>query len=95
MVFGSARTVAKMMAAGLAWAALLPAPISATEVDSPCQAPTQTVANTAPLPHLEQLLRAKKPVRVLAIGSSSTVGVGASSPTANYPSRLGVELGKT
>ena len=84
-----------MMAAGLAWAALLPAPISATEADSPCQAPTQTVANSAPLPHLEQLLRAKKPVRVLAIGSSSTVGVGASSPTANYPSRLGVELGKT
>ena len=33
-----------------------------------------------------------EPITIVAIGSSSTAGAGASSPTANYPSRLAVEL---
>lgn len=37
-------------------------------------------------------LRAKMPVHVLAIGSSSTQGVGASSPAAAYPARLELAL---
>lgn len=37
-------------------------------------------------------LRAKMPVHVLAIGSSSTQGVGASSPAASYPARLELAL---
>src|SRR3954452_3392948 len=34
------------------------------------------------------------PVKVVAIGSSSTAGAGASSPSASYPSRLEGELGR-
>jgi acyl-CoA thioesterase-1 len=37
-------------------------------------------------------LRARMPVQVLAIGSSSTQGVGASSPAAAYPARLEIAL---
>ncbi|MGD9542894.1 MAG: SGNH/GDSL hydrolase family protein [Methylocystis sp.] len=37
-------------------------------------------------------LRAKMPIHVLAIGSSSTQGVGASSPAASYPARLELAL---
>ena len=60
-----------------------------------CMVPGATIANTAPLPHLASVLKAKKTVRVLAIGSSSTAGVGATSPQSNYPNRLEVELEKT
>ena len=41
-----------------------------------------------PLKSLSRALRSKPHVKVLAIGSSSTVGLGASSPTATYVARL-------
>jgi acyl-CoA thioesterase I len=41
---------------------------------------------------LSRAVRAKRHVKVLAIGSSSTVGVGASSPTATYIARLETSL---
>ncbi|MGZ5836623.1 MAG: SGNH/GDSL hydrolase family protein [Xanthobacteraceae bacterium] len=37
-------------------------------------------------------LAAGEPIKIVAIGSSSTAGAGASSPDASYPSRLQVEL---
>jgi lysophospholipase L1-like esterase len=45
-----------------------------------------------PLRALSRAVRAKRNVRVLAIGSSSTVGVGASSPSAAYVARLETSL---
>lgn len=42
----------------------------------------------APLPRTVEKLKARGQLRVLAIGSSSTAGVGASSPRKNYPARL-------
>jgi len=53
-----------------------------------CRAPASDIAAPAPLPHVTEALRARRAIRVLAIGSSSTVGVGASSPTKNYPAQL-------
>jgi lysophospholipase L1-like esterase len=41
-----------------------------------------------PLKSLSRAVRSKPHVKVLAIGSSSTVGLGASSPTATYVARL-------
>jgi lysophospholipase L1-like esterase len=41
-----------------------------------------------PLPALRRALRTDRHVRVLAIGSSSTVGVGASSPASTYIAKL-------
>ena len=41
-----------------------------------------------PLKSLNRALRSKLHVKVLAIGSSSTVGLGASSPSATYVARL-------
>ena len=41
-----------------------------------------------PLPNLRKALRRNRPVTVMAIGSSSTVGIGASSPSATYVARL-------
>ena len=45
-----------------------------------------------PLPRVSRRIAAGEPLKVVAIGSSSTRGTGASSPAAAYPSRLAVEL---
>lgn len=47
---------------------------------------------TGPLRRTAARLRAKLPVQVLAIGSSSTQGIGASSPAFSYPARLEAAL---
>ena len=45
-----------------------------------------------PLRALSRAVRAKRDVKVLAIGSSSTVGIGASSPSATYVAKLETSL---
>lgn len=47
---------------------------------------------SAPLPVFAGALVGKKQVRIIALGSSSTQGVGASSPMASYPVKLQAEL---
>jgi lysophospholipase L1-like esterase len=48
----------------------------------------QALSGDRRLSHLAERLAAGLPVRIIAFGSSSTEGVGASSPAASYPSRL-------
>jgi acyl-CoA thioesterase I len=45
-----------------------------------------------PLPRTARLLASDQPIKIVALGSSSTAGLGASSPSASYPSRLAFEL---
>jgi acyl-CoA thioesterase I len=45
-----------------------------------------------PLTHMAQRIASGRPVTIVALGSSSTAGAGASSPGASYPSRLEVAL---
>lgn len=45
-----------------------------------------------PLTHTAQVLASRKPLKIVAIGSSSTAGAGASTEAASYPSQLEVEL---
>jgi acyl-CoA thioesterase I len=54
----------------------------------PCRAPQGEIASPAPVPRLAEMLQKKSTIRVLAIGSSSTAGVGASSPRAAYPAQF-------
>jgi lysophospholipase L1-like esterase len=44
------------------------------------------------LPRVARQLASRLPVRIVAFGSSSTEGVGATSPSATYPARLETEL---
>jgi lysophospholipase L1-like esterase len=44
------------------------------------------------LPHVAGKLAAGQPVEIVAFGSSSTAGYGASSPEFNYPNRLAAQL---
>jgi len=59
-----------------------------------CAVPEIDIASPAPLPHLISRLQQKRTIHILAIGSSSTYGVGASSKLETYPSRLGPILAK-
>ena len=54
----------------------------------PCRAPEADIASQGPLTRVAAVLQRKTTVRVLAIGSSSTAGVGASSPRAAYPAQF-------
>jgi acyl-CoA thioesterase-1 len=78
-------------------AALLAAfalPLSArAEIPAPsCDTPLDLIRLTNPLSHIAKKLVNFEPITIVAIGSSSTAGAGASLPAANYPSRLEVEL---
>jgi lysophospholipase L1-like esterase len=57
-----------------------------------CEAPAKLIQFNAPMPNLSAALASGKPVRIVALGSSSTEGIGASSPKACYPVRLQSEL---
>ena len=67
---------------------------SAPNVAQPisCSAPSELAHFDRPLPRTARRLASGEPLTIVAIGSSSTAGAGASSPEASYPSRLAVEL---
>jgi lysophospholipase L1-like esterase len=58
----------------------------------PCLAPKGGSKAMGTLPHVAGKLVAGKPVVIVAFGSSSTAGYGASSPDFNYPNRLAAQL---
>jgi acyl-CoA thioesterase I len=57
-----------------------------------CSTPAEFARFNNPLRHTAHRLATGEPLTIVAIGSSSTAGAGASSAAANYPSRLAVEL---
>jgi acyl-CoA thioesterase-1 len=57
-----------------------------------CHASGGVASFTASLPHVAARLEAGEPVTIVALGSSSTLGIGATRPEYSYPSRLAVEL---
>ncbi|HEX2839991.1 SGNH/GDSL hydrolase family protein [Hyphomicrobium sp.] len=59
---------------------------------SECKVKSPAYEGRAALRAVRRAILEKRPVRVVALGSSSTVGVGASSPLASYPVRLENDL---
>lgn len=81
---------AVLVALGLAGAA------SATDdvgIHAKCQLPPRLVALGGALPHAAADIADHHALKIVAFGSSSTYGTGASGPAATYPSRLEAELG--
>jgi acyl-CoA thioesterase I len=77
-----------------ATAAVAPA-MAAEEAASPapvCHAPADLVRLVNPLKRVAQRIAGGQPLTIVAIGSSSTFGAGASSPEHSYPSRLAIEF---
>jgi acyl-CoA thioesterase-1 len=59
---------------------------------SRCKAPKELLRFKAPLHHLAAAVRTTREIKIVALGSSSTAGTGASGRGACYPSRLEAEL---
>src|ERR1044071_4669859 len=57
-----------------------------------CAAPPGIDALEHPPTHIRERITKGLPLKIVAIGSSSTFGTGASSPAASYPGRLEAEL---
>lgn len=65
-----------------------PLPNSAIIMSVQCAVPISQISAPANLRRMAEQLEKKQPLRILAIGSSSTWGVGASAYKRNYPSQL-------
>lgn len=87
------RTVAAAAAAlavigGLSWGSARAEPLPS----GACAAPRELLTSPETLPQVAKRLAVGAPLKVVALGSSSTAGTGASSAAATYPSRFGQEL---
>jgi acyl-CoA thioesterase I len=69
-----------------------PAVAVAAVASQPCRAPAALIRLDRPLLHTMRRLANGAPLTIVAIGSSSTAGAGASSVDANYPSQLAADL---
>jgi acyl-CoA thioesterase I len=63
-------------------------PLNAPPLSPPCDVPAADIATPASLPNATSALQTGERMRILAIGSSSTLGSGASSSGKSYPSDL-------
>ena len=86
---GAAATMAPSGGAARPSAATAPAAATSSPI---CTTPAELVRFERPLVHTMQRLANALPLTIVAIGSSSTAGAGASSPDATYPSQLALEL---
>jgi acyl-CoA thioesterase I len=80
----------------MATPAALPAPGSATAAarSVACMVTADQVRFDLPLLRTARLLAGGQPIKIVALGSSSTYGAGASTSAASYPSRLAEELAR-
>ena len=77
-----------LAAVAMLLASLAPARAELPALSRACVAPQRDIATAAPLPTLGARIERREKVTILAIGSSSTSGVGASSPEHAYPAQL-------
>ena len=73
--------------------AVAPAPV-AKQAAPACVIPSDYASFDLPLRRTARQLAAGKPIKIVAVGSSSTAGAGASQPYNSYPSRLAAELAR-
>ena len=99
---GTARSKAFLTLAILGFAAGWVAPMAdqalaagpAIDVAPHCRVPDELMETRLPLPLTMARLGAGKSLVIVAVGSSSTAGAGASHPGASYPARLRDELAR-
>lgn len=93
----AASTTAGSMSSGMASSATIPAPAASSPVtpsaaqqidDERCRSGTETVAFAPQLPRVRERLARGEPLTIVALGSSTTAGSGASNYNASYPAVL-------
>ena len=81
-----------LAAASLLAALVFPLAARAQSPSPNCNTPIDLVRLTHPLTRVGHKLISGEPVTIVAMGSSSTWGAGASGPAANYPNQLAADL---
>ena len=76
------------LAGALAAVAIIFVPPRGFGGETRCDVPAELIRVEATLPHLNERLRARNPVKIVAIGGASTTGAAAGSPDLAYPHRL-------
>src|SRR3954468_9321232 len=89
---GFAPRAMQLIAAATLLVSLAPVGALAQTAPVPCNVRLELARLANPLTRVTQRLAAGQLITIVAIGSSSTAGAGASSPDKSYPSRLQVEL---
>jgi lysophospholipase L1-like esterase len=89
---GPAAALSLLGFAAVSIAFLTPAAPHANAGRDQCAAPATVTTLADPLPHTALRLAAGKNLTIVALGSSSTYGTGASKPEYSYPSRLAALL---
>ncbi|HEY1504581.1 MAG TPA: GDSL-type esterase/lipase family protein [Stellaceae bacterium] len=89
---GPTAALSLLVCAAIAVAFLAPAAPRANAGRDQCAAPLTVTSLADPLPHTALRLAAGKSLTIVALGSSSTYGTGASKPEYSYPSRLAALL---
>ena len=85
-------TIGRSAAFAAALCCVFASAASAGDAPPPCRAQSDLTRPAYQLPHTAQRLMSREPLTIVALGSSSTAGAGASSPDAAYPSRLAAAL---
>src|SRR5476651_26812 len=86
------RAMKRTTVAALLAALALPLSARAETPALTCDTPLDLIRLANPLSHVAQKLTDGAPITIVAIGSSSTAGAGASSPAKSYPSQLAIDL---
>lgn len=85
--------MSRRLMAGLIGAAALAAWAPPAVSDEPsCAVPPGVIEPVATLPRVGAALDQAQPLRIVALGSGTTQGIGASTPAASYPMRLAAKL---
>jgi acyl-CoA thioesterase-1 len=92
MTAPSIRTLIRRRMAVAAASLLASVSMQSASAEPACDIPPDLIRLDHALPRVAARLADRQPVVVVAMGSSSTSGYGASSPAATYPSRLQEEL---
>jgi lysophospholipase L1-like esterase len=89
---GFSAHIAFVLSLAAASAGLAPIPASAEAATYACADKGSLTRLSYPLAHMARRIATGHSVTIVALGSSSTAGAGASGPAASYPNRLEVEL---
>jgi lysophospholipase L1-like esterase len=71
---------------------LAAAPRGGHAAEARCAVPPALIEDASPLPALAKIAEPGLPIRIVALGSGTTQGIGASGPAASFPARLEVAL---
>jgi lysophospholipase L1-like esterase len=85
-----------LLAAGLVVAGLAIDPAAADPIvplPPHCEVSADLIPDASPLPHSQHMLKVEHRLKIVALGSSSTLGLGATDSQAAWPARLQAVLG--